>query len=601
MIFERRLKKKDKTHFLHVHFSPFNSKTTYMTACHSLYSAFKNMKMESSATVDRKAEFLVIGAMPFLYGAATRLPFIYFVIHLDNHFHLDWWTIGLYVACYQGARVVTSAVSITSPQLSHFIGTSAGLAGYITVFVSDKDSVAPFVIGTAIVGFSETMSSMQKYAKEMYKLDPDRKKAQTMVKFQYAFVMIGVVFAFSIGGFVYQYHKINGVALFGIIIESLALLALFAFWCVGADSNAEDAITEDKVTFPIKNLHGEDEDLERTAAPRTAAPRTAAPRTAPAVKTEDASKVTFAGHEGFPTGDEEFPTGDEDAAAVKTGDAITKETSPVDEERQPLGSNKEPSKQKKNLRASMFTNGRFSVLLDAANADYSTCDLPATWVNWLLCASFGIEALTIGYNLSIGPIFLLNEFNQDVGIIGILFAAGAASGSVAAIGVTCTEFGNNLMRRIASSPFDLCFAMGGIAVGVLVAAVPNFAVHVIGLILLMCFNDLGATLMTELQASITTVSNYSLLGPAGQVVRRSLNVVTALTGPVLFGIYPRLPYFVAGGITLLWTIMLFIVFKLRTEHIVKAVSGKTGRNRKSVIKRMSFATTEVVHSMAAKH
>ena len=141
----------------------------------------------------------------------------------------EWWPIGLCVACYQGARVVTSAASISCPQLSHFLRTAAGLVGYITVFVSDKDLVAPFVIGTAIVGFSATMSSMQKYAKEMYKLDPN---ARFKLKFQYAFVMIGVVFAFSIGGFVYQYYQINGVALFGIIIASLALLALFAFWCL---------------------------------------------------------------------------------------------------------------------------------------------------------------------------------------------------------------------------------------------------------------------------------------------------------------------------------------------------------------------------------
>jgi hypothetical protein len=239
------------------------------------------------------------------------------------------------------------------------------------------------------------------------------------------------------------------------------------------------------------------------------------------------------------------------------------------------------------------------ILQDDANVHYSTCDLPATWVNWLLCASFGIEALTIGYNLRIGPIFILYQFNKGVGAIGILFAIGAASGSVAAIGLTCTTVGINLMRRTAASPFDLCFAMCGIAVGVFTAAAPNFGVHVMGLILLMVFNDLGATLMTELQASITTVSNYSLLGPLGQVVRRSLNVATSLSGPVLFGIYPRLPYFVAGTITFLWAIMLFILFKQRFEKTVEIVSEKTGWNKESVMHRYSFATTEVVHTMVA--
>ena len=98
--------------------------------------------------------------------------------------------------------------------------------------------------------------------------------------------------------------------------------------------------------------------------------------------------------------------------------------------------------------------------------------------------------------------------------------------------------------------------MLGIGIGVLVAAVPSFPVHVLGVVILMCFNDLGATLMTELQASISTTSNYSLLGPMGQVVRRTLNCVTALTGPILFGMYPRLPYIVAGTVTLVWTALL---------------------------------------------
>ena len=51
------------------------------------------------------------------------------------------------------------------------------------------------------------------------------------------------------------------------------------------------------------------------------------------------------------------------------------------------------------------------------------------------------KALTIGYNLSIGPIFLLTEFNQDVSIIGILFAAGASCGTISAVSATLTTPG----------------------------------------------------------------------------------------------------------------------------------------------------------------
>ena len=84
-----------------------------------------------------------------------------------------------------------------------------------------------------------------------------------------------------------------------------------------------------------------------------------------------------------------------------------------------------------------------------------------------------------------------------------MFAVGAASGTVASIGVTCTSFGRNSLKKIARCPFDICFAMLGITTGILVAAVPTFPAHVCGF---LCFYDLDATLMTELQASITTTS-----------------------------------------------------------------------------------------------
>eukprot|EP00956_Cyclotella_meneghiniana_P002780 scaffold3275_cov70-Cyclotella_meneghiniana.AAC.7 len=451
-------------------------------------------------------EFLVIGMMPFFYGSATRLPFIYFVIHLVDNFEVDMLWVGIYVALYQASRVVTSTFSIVLPKLSHFMGTSIGLAGFITVYLSDNNLLTPFVAGTVMVGFSECMSSMQKYAKVMYQNESDRELASRKLRYQYAAVMLGVVFAFSVGGFVYQYKFIDGVALFGIIVEALALASFFLYFLLELNSSATDP----------NNL------------PPTSSTRSVV----------------------------------EDVAAfvnrIRTLSILTK-------------------------------------MVNDANAKFDKDKaIAATWVNWIMCISFGIEALTIGYNLSIGPIFMLNQFNRQTSIIGIMFAVGSASGTLAAVSVTCTDTGRKRLKKIADSPFDICFAMLGIGTGVLVAAIPSFPVHVAGVILLMCFNDLGATLMTELQASISTTNNYRLLGPMGQVVRRSLNVVTALTGPLLFGVYPRIPYFVAGGVTLIWTTILYGAFKSRFKKTLAAIGQKTGYSQETVAQRTNFATAEVV-------
>ena len=431
----------------------------------------------------RIEEILVIFVMPFLYGAATRLPFIYYVIHLVDNFNTDMLWVGIYVTLFQASRVVTSAFAIAAPKTSHFVGTSIGLAGFLTVYLSDNSLLTPFVAGTAVVGASETMSSLQKYAKEMYQHESDRELASRKLRYQYASVMIGVVFAFSIGGFVYQYRSIDGVALFGVIIESLALASFFVYLAL--------TFTNDKTRDSTQNDNNSN-----------------------IVEHENNSNTNHASSSS--------------STRSSLGSFISR------------------------IRGSMLTR-----TVKEANSTFDTDkNIATTWINWIMCISFGIEALTIGYNLSIGPIFLLDEFNKQTSIIGIMFAVGAASGTFAAVSVTCTDVGRDMLKKIATSPFDICFAMLGIGCGVLVAAIPSFPAHVAGVVLLMCFNDLGATLMTELQASISTTSNYSRLGPMGQVVRRTLNCVTALTGPILFGAFPRLPYLVAGGVTLTWTVLL---------------------------------------------
>jgi len=473
-------------------------------------------------------ELLVVCIMPFLYGAATRLPFIYFVIHLVDNFKVDMLWVGIYVTFYQASRVVTSAFAIVCPKISHFLGTAIGLAGFLTVYLSDNGLLTPFVVGTAVVGFSETMSSMQKYAKKMFQLEPDREMASKKLRYQYASVMLGVVFAFSIGGFVYQYYFINGVALFGVIIQSLGLASFFLYLSLSTRGTSSSS--------PLVSNEKNKADSCKLAS----------------FLTQSISTLSLIGSENEK----------EKKDKTNTNAVVVNNTEEENDKKQ-INIASSASSSNNSTRSSIisFVNRiRGSLLtrtVNEANSKFDTdTEIATTWINWIVCISFGIEALTIGYNLSIGPIFLLDEFNKQTSIIGIMFAVGAASGTFAAVSVTCTDLGKDVLKKIATSPFDVCFAMLGIGLGVLVAAVPSFPVHVLGVVILMCFNDLGATLMTELQASISTTSNYSLLGPMGQVVRRTLNCVTALTGPILFGMYPRLPYIVAGTVTLVWTTLL---------------------------------------------
>lgn len=135
--------------------------------------------------LDTFESIVVIYLLPFFYGGITRLPFIFFVIHMKTQFLLDWIEIGLFVASYQAMRVVASIVTIPYPILAHGLGTAIGLAGSITVLTSDKTEKLPFLLGTILIGLSESFAASQTYLKQsdlyMTNLELMRKK----LKLQY--------------------------------------------------------------------------------------------------------------------------------------------------------------------------------------------------------------------------------------------------------------------------------------------------------------------------------------------------------------------------------------------------------------------------------
>ena len=121
------------------------------------------------------------------------------------------------------------------------------------------------------------------------------------------------------------------------------------------------------------------------------------------------------------------------------------------------------------------------------------------------------------------------------------------------------------MDKVLPSPYNMLASMAGISISVLLTAVPSFPVHILGLICLMASNDLAAILLNELQGMITSTESYKTIAPLGQIIRRSLNVFTAVTGPLLYSVFPTLPYFVASAITAVWTLIVAIVIRDRMK------------------------------------
>ncbi len=140
----------------------------------------------TTSMIEKIKIHLVVYYLPFFYGAITRLPFIYFVIHLRFHFNLSWEVIGFCVASYQAARVVASFASIFVPMISHFVGTGLGLVGSIFVLVKSNDDKLPFLLGTIAIGFSESLASSQMLLKNLSSINKDIDLIAHKIKVQYA-------------------------------------------------------------------------------------------------------------------------------------------------------------------------------------------------------------------------------------------------------------------------------------------------------------------------------------------------------------------------------------------------------------------------------
>ena len=81
--------------------------------------------------LDFLRKFLILFLQPFCQGVSTRLPFIYYVIHLDAHFGKQitdtfgskWFPIGCFVAAFQVSRGAcwTQSSIDTFLSLSHLL------------------------------------------------------------------------------------------------------------------------------------------------------------------------------------------------------------------------------------------------------------------------------------------------------------------------------------------------------------------------------------------------------------------------------------------------------------------------------------------------
>ena len=113
-----------------------------------------------------------------------------------------------------------------------------------------------------------------------------------------------------------------------------------------------------------------------------------------------------------------------------------------------------------------------------------------------MAVTTGIEAISIGYQLSIGPAFILNKFKKSFTHIGVLLGVTTL---ISVVYIMIADFVEKQCPKFAEKiffikpPYNVVFLIFCIGIAAIVMGlVPNFYVFEVAVLFLMCFNDLAS-------------------------------------------------------------------------------------------------------------
>ena len=196
-----------------------------------------------------------------------------------------------------------------------------------------------------------------------------------------------------------------------------------------------------------------------------------------------------------------------------------------------------------------------------------------------------VMALCIGSFLSTSLLLYTQEFDVSASTVGMLLGIGEGLGALvifitsawptvaAKLGCTrsapTTEAGGffgALLGRPLHVPLVLLI-VGAVTMGF---SIPQFGVAIVCQMVMSSMNDLSVTLLNELTATSLPPAEFKANHALGQWLRRLGNMLTGVTGPILFSIFPGLPFLVYGGIVFLWSCFLWVVLHAHAQEVVPA-------------------------------
>jgi len=199
-------------------------------------------------------------------------------------------------------------------------------------------------------------------------------------------------------------------------------------------------------------------------------------------------------------------------------------------------------------------------------------------------ATQAIAALCIGIFLSTALLSYTQRFPErcDAATVGLLLGIGEGAGVLVIFaksylsGRKYKESTNNLLlgilKAIVARPLNVPSVLFVASLCSMLFSVDNFAVAVTFQMIYSAVNDLAVSLMNELIGTSIPSEKFKYYQGIGQWLRRLGNMVTAILGPIFFGIDERLPFLFFGAIVFVWAVMIWYLMYMHADRIQQSIA-----------------------------
>ena len=222
-----------------IRFSPVNKVHHFTPSPDEFIENPTQIQIRQSTCGGTARLFFVVYALPFMYGASSNITTLYLLIELMLGYEMSGVVVGTYLTLAYISRVTFASLNRLAPKSCVFFGSVVALMGFALVYASQSTillnawgmqdgGLTIFIVGSILSNTNESLSAMQVFVRDQ--LMHNIKETGQKLKRHYLIAKIARIVSFGVGGFLYQYYGVVGLAALGALMVSLQILCLIIFF-----------------------------------------------------------------------------------------------------------------------------------------------------------------------------------------------------------------------------------------------------------------------------------------------------------------------------------------------------------------------------------